>query len=49
MHFALKSNCYFMEMVLYQEEREMEEWVGEGGGVRRREGEGDRRELVGQH
>lgn len=37
-----------MEMVLYQEEREMEEWVGEGGG-RRREGEGDRRELVGQH
>lgn len=32
MHFALKSNCYFMEMVLYQEEREMEEWVGEGGG-----------------
>lgn len=32
MHFALKSNCYFMETVLYQEEREMEEWVGEGGG-----------------
>lgn len=27
MHFTLKSNCYFMEMGLYQEEREMEERV----------------------
>lgn len=34
-----------MEMVLYQEEREMEERVVKGGRV----GEGDRRELVGQH
>lgn len=33
MHFTLKSNCYFMEMALYQEEREMEERVKGGRGV----------------